>query len=251
MSFLRLPRSKVFKVAMSLAAFIVVAPAALYVSLLALNAYSSWRLSKMLDSLEAIHVGDPSKNILRVIEHCTIERSESGYLCQVVDFPLHFEFLQKLTWKLPDDWDVNEILSRIGLRGRYLSVSARIENGHVRKVLVSLIVIGRYESLGNKWEIADSIPPQYDEPSLTALDRRTYMSWFHITSVAPGEGFRLYATPASSPEELLARHVNSRCLSVFADATAFAKCSPMQLLSSTSESAAGAVVLVCRLRTAN
>lgn len=215
MGFLRLAHSKPFKAAKSLAAVIVVATVTLYVFLLALNAYSAWQLSKMLDSLEAIHVGDPEKNILQVTEHCTVERSESGYWCQIVDLPLHFEFLQKLTWKLPYAWAVSEFLGRVGLRGQYLTVSTRIENGHIQKVSLLLIVIGRYESLDNKWEIADRIPPQYDGRSLNALDRRTYMSWFHITSVPSGEGFRLYATPASSPEELRARHINSWCLFSF------------------------------------
>lgn len=211
-----LPQSKKLKVLVMLAA-VASAPLALYGTLLALHAYQAWRLSRMLNSLEAIRVGDPAASVLHTIRGgCTIERRESEYVCQIVDLPLQFRWLEGLVWKLPDGWRISETLDHIGLRGSFLSVSARIDQEHVQSLSVMLIVVGRYESLGSRWEIADRIPQHYyEEASLGPDDRRTYMTWFHITSIPPGEGFRVYTTPVSTAKELRARHVNSRCLFSF------------------------------------
>ncbi len=209
-----LPQSKKLQILVILAA-VASAPIALYGTLLAVHAYQAWRLSRMLNSLEAIRVGDPAASVLQMIRGCTIERIESEYVCQIVDLPLQFGWLQNLMWKLPDAWTISDSLDRIGLRGSYLSVSAGIDQEHVQSLSVMLIVVGRYESLGSRWEIADRIPQRYEEASLGPDDRRTYMTWFHITSIPPGEGFRVYATPVSTVKELRARHVNFRCLFSF------------------------------------
>jgi hypothetical protein len=208
-----LPQSKKLKVLVMLAA-VASAPLVLYGALMALHTYQAWRLSTMLNSLEAVRVGDPAAGVLQTMSGgCTIERRESEYMCQIVDLPLQFRWLEGLVWKLPDEWRTSDTLDHIGLRGSYLSVSALIDQEHVQRLSVMLIVIGRYESLGSRWEIADRIPQHYyEEASLGPDDRRTYMTWFHITSIPPGEGFRVYATPVSTAEELRARHVNSRCL---------------------------------------
>ena len=106
-------------------------------------------------------------------------------------------------------------MAHVGLRGRYLSVHARIDQPQIRSMAVTLIVVGRYESLGNMWQIADRVPQQYQKESLGTDDQRTYMAWIHITSIPPGEGLRLYATPTSTPQELQARHANPMCLFSF------------------------------------
>ena len=190
-------------------------PIMLYGLLLTVHAYQAWRLSRMLSSLEEIRVGDSAARILQTIEWCTIERSESEYICQVVDLPLQFGWLQRLTWKLPNEGRVMDRLDRIGLRGHYLTVTADIDREQVRSLSVTLIVVGRYESLGSKWTIAERIPEHYQHPSLNHDDQRTYLAWFHITSIPPGEGFAIYATPASTAKEMRARHVNARCLFSF------------------------------------
>jgi hypothetical protein len=190
-------------------------PFAAYALLLAGNAYSAWRMSKVLISLEAIRVGDPAATIFHTISGCSTEQSGAEYECQLVDLPLEFGFLQRLTWKLPYAWTWNDRLARMGLRGRYLAVHATLDQSRVRSLAVTLIVLGRYESLGNKWQLADTVPQQYQDESSPPENHRTYMAWFHITSMPSGEGFRLYATPNSTPEELRARHVNSSCLFSF------------------------------------
>ena len=68
-------------------------------------------------------------------------------MCQIVDLPLQFRWLEGLVWKLPDEWRTSDTLDHIGLRGSYLSVTALIDQEHVQSLSVMLIVIGRYESL--------------------------------------------------------------------------------------------------------
>ena len=190
-------------------------PLVVYTALLAGNALSAWRISRVLNRLEKIRVGDPAASILDTIEGCAIEQIDSEYFCQIYHFPLQFEWLDAALAKLPDAAMWHERLRHMGLREQYLSVSAAIDHERVQRISVGLIVAGRYESMGDRWEIADHIPERHLDASLLDEDRRTFMNWLHLTSIRPGEGFQLYVTPASTPGELRARHANPRCLFSF------------------------------------
>jgi hypothetical protein len=190
-------------------------PLALYTALLAGNALSAWRISRVLNGLEHIRVGDPASTLLSTIESCSIKQIDSEYFCRMYHVPSQFEWLDAAFWKLPRAVMWAEHLRRLGLREQYLSVSAMIDHQRVKNISVTLMVAGRYESLGNQWEIAEHIPERDLEASSPSEDRRTFMSWFHITNIRPGEGFRFAVTPLSTPVELQARHANPHCLFSF------------------------------------
>jgi len=190
-------------------------PLTVYAGLLAGNALSAWRISRVLNRLEKIRVGDPAPTLFKTIEGCAIQQIGSEYYCQIYHFPLQFQRLDAAFAKLPDEVTWDERLRHLGLREQYLSVSATIDHQQVQRISVGLTVAGRYESMGSQWEIAEHIPERHLDASLSNEDRRTFMNWFHITSFRPGEGFHLYVTPTSTPTELQARHANPHCLFSF------------------------------------
>lgn len=190
-------------------------PLAVYAALLAGNALSAWRISRVLNRLEKIRVGDPASTLLSTVNGCLSQHSNSEYVCQIYHFPLQFEWLDSAFWKLPDAVRWTDRVRHLGLREHYLSVSATIERERVKNISVTLMIAGRYESLGAQWEIAEHVPERHLDASTPAEYRRTYMNWFHITNIRPGEGFHLDATPSSTPDELQARHANPHCLLSF------------------------------------
>ena len=211
-----LPNAKKFRFAALLTTVLVGVPVTAYTTLLATNALSAWRISRVLNNLEEIRVGDPPASLLRSIKGCTIQQKESEYFCQIVHFQLQFASLDGLISKASESWMWDDGFRRLGLHSKYLRILTRIEKGQVQNISTTLIVDGRYESLGQQWELAEHIPQAYqDDLSSTSEDRRTLMHWFHITSSRPGEGFHVDVTPASTPEELRARHANSHCLLSF------------------------------------
>jgi|GEM_PF-5902329 hypothetical protein len=166
-------------------------PLTVYATLLAGNALSAWRISRVLNRLEKIRVGDPAPILFRTIEGCAVKQSGSEYDCQIYHFPLQFQWLDAAFSKLPNVVTWDERLGRLGLRKQYLSVCATIDRERVQRIAVGLMVAGRYESMGSQWEIAEHIPERHLDASLSDEDRRTFMNWFHITSFRPGEGFHL------------------------------------------------------------
>lgn len=217
MTSLRLsPKAKKFRLLAALTAVFLGLPLAGYATLLATNALSARRISRVLIGLEEIRLGDPPSAFFDAIKGCTIQQQDSEYFCQMIHFQLQFARLQSGIWKMPESWMFDDRLRRLGLRTQYLNIFVTIDHKKIQTLSVTLIVDGRYESLGQHWEIAERIPELYlDDPSTTPEDRRTYMRWFHITSARPGEGFHIDATPSSTREELRARHANPHCLFSF------------------------------------
>jgi hypothetical protein len=216
MAFLRLfPRVTWRKVVWIAAVIFLGLPLTVYAALLAGNALSAWRISRVLNRLEKIRVGDPAATLFKTIEGCAMKQSGSEYDCQIYHFPLQFQWLDAAFAKLPDEVTWDERLRHLGLREHYLSISATIDHERVQRISVGLMVAGRYESMGSQWEIAEHIPERHLDASSPEEDPRTFMNWFHITSSRPGEGFHLYVTPRSTPPELQARHANLHCLFSF------------------------------------
>src|SRR5579885_2843384 len=215
MAFLRLfPKATKRRVVGMLTLVFVGFPLAAYAALLAGNALSAWRISGILNHLEKVRVGDPD-TVLMNTEGCAFKQIDSEYFCQIYHFPFQFEWLDAAIWKLPRAATWAERFRRLGLREQYVSVSATIDHQRVKSIWVADMVAGRYESLGNQWEIAEHVPERHLDDSLPPEDLRTFMNWFHITNIRPGEGLHLFVTPTSTPDELRARHANPRCLFSF------------------------------------
>jgi hypothetical protein len=190
-------------------------PLVVYAALLAGNALSAWRISRVLNRLERIRVGDPASTLLSAIEGCAIKEVDSEYYCQIYHFQLQFQWIDAAFAKFPGEVTWAERLRHLGLREQYLSVSATVDHQRVQRISVGLIVAGRYESMGSQWEIAEHVPERHLDASSPNEDHRTFMNWFHITSFRSGEGFHVFVTPASTPLELQARHANPHCLFSF------------------------------------
>lgn len=196
---------------------IVLGTVALYGVLLGMQIYSARQASQLLDQVEAIRTGAPYADFERAIRDCRFEHTASSDACELRAGAYRFDRLWALVWKLPDEWSkrILRLSSRAGLRYWRLNVLASRENDRVRTVSLGLFVVGRYEALGTGWLLADTIRPGYQPFTKTADDRRTYLHWYHITSVPSGEGFSISATPNSTDRELLARRINRKCFTSF------------------------------------
>jgi hypothetical protein len=185
-------------------------PVILYLGLLTANFYSARRTAKMLNALESLRVGDPASRFYAAIRGCKTDKTPPPYDCMAVAEPLSFDWLQRAAWKAPNAEAFNNLLSAAGLRGHFFIVNGIVEHEQIQEVGVTLIVAGRYESLGVKWAITGS-----REHLLNPEESRAYGRMFHITSQVGGEGFGFSATPATTEAELGMRHANPRCLFSF------------------------------------
>jgi hypothetical protein len=188
-----------------------------YTVLIGLQAYWAWRTSSILDRVERLRVGDPFEYFEAATRGCSsIARTSSGAECWLIAGAFRFNGPWRVLQKLPDSryYDVLSLANRTGLRYWDLRLSASTSEWRITEISANLYVVGRYEALGARWTVASSVALPHDA-RLTDLDKRTYMNWYHITSMPSGEGFRVYATKESTDKELRARHINRGCLLSF------------------------------------
>jgi hypothetical protein len=200
-------------------AALVMALPALYLFLLAAEWDSARKASKMLDRLERVRMDDPAANFEQAVRGCKLQKTSSGDTCIVYVGAFRFDTPWRLIARLPSDWDykLNEALSRAGLRQWRLAVFSTVHDERIQSITVGFGVVGRdYEALGADWVISDRVPVRYYADRRLSSDQyRTYLSLYHITSVPSGVGFTVYATGASTENELRARFINRRCMFSF------------------------------------
>ncbi|HXZ42145.1 MAG TPA: hypothetical protein VEG68_15475 [Terriglobales bacterium] len=162
-------------------------------------------------------MGDPAENFDQAVRPCPMEKTNSGRICVLTAGAFRFGVVARLLSDLPADWafNVSRLLDRAALRYWRVVASDAVAEGRIEGVSVGLMVAGRYETLGARWGISDSIPARYAKLEPSADQQRTYMGWFNITSIPGGEGFSIQATRASTDRELQARRINRRCLLTF------------------------------------
>jgi hypothetical protein len=217
----RLRKWRFFAIAIAL---LIAVPVALYVSTLIMQAYSARQVSKMLDALEALRVGDPASSLERAVPGCNIDRMASG--CEMLPGwgQLQWRILSRLTFV--SDLRKPELLRRAGIQPWYISVSSSIREGHIRGIRVTAIVVGRHKSLGAIWQIAESMPSQFKDRNQGPDEKHTYIDGFSITSLPGGCGINIAVTPSSTLRELQARHVNRACLLPFSGCDELSKLLP-------------------------
>ena len=182
----------------------------LYVLLLSMQAYSQHQASDVLDRLEALRVGDPEVKFENAIKGTPKTGNQFGEaLYTVTSGPYRLPSILRLAEKMPTS--IWQLSNRLGLRYWRLDITSSSEKGRVRDVWAYSYVVGRHEALGAEWKIAPALPDVYELRSSRPDEQRTYMGWYHITSSPSGEGFSIYATPASTDPELMARHINRKC----------------------------------------
>jgi hypothetical protein len=184
-----------------------------YALLLGTQAYSERQASAALTQLEDLKVGDPASSYDRAV---STFRSEAGVHVLAAG-AFRFDRMWDLFWKLPQEWadELFYLASRAGLRWWRITSTASVSDGKLSRVSVGFMVVGRYEMLGTGWTLAPDHPSVWGRIPLTDVDRRTFLHWFHITSMPGGEGLEIDATPASTAKELHARHINRKCLLTF------------------------------------
>src|ERR1700674_1887937 len=210
------PQSKITRFVRIASLAVILFVLIFYSFLLAQEGYSARESSMMLDRLERLRMGDPAGDFEQAVRGCKIEKTDSEYFCGVTAGAFRIGWPWILMWRLPDEWayKVSEFRDRAGLRFWRLTASASVLEGHVQLISGGFFVVGRYETLGANWQIIEPLPARYRRQ--TNPDQlRTYMGWFHITSVPSGEGFRIEATADSTGKELLARRINRKCLFSF------------------------------------
>lgn len=188
-----------------------------YLFLLASQVYSAVQAATMLDRLEGLRVGGPEADFYRAVTPCKVARDDQKVDYVLIAGGFRFESLWELFWKLPDRWPYKgeDILNRAGLRYWRIQGSAYLREGRIERLSTSLYLVGRYETLGTGWKLADRIRPRYEGDILAGGNQKTYMGWYHITSRPSGEGFQFYVTPESQQNELQARRINRKCFFSF------------------------------------
>jgi hypothetical protein len=191
-------------------------PALSYTSILIAQAVSARRVSKTLDALEAIRVGDPTASLERAVPQCTLSQMEERYRCEI------FAGWGRWYWKgvlahIPSEHYLPVIwrLRRLGVQPWYISVDASIRDGQIRNLRLFAFVVAERKSLGAKWELNENMPQRFIESGMTADQSRTFIGDYSITSLPGGKGIHIAATPDSEPRELGARHINRVCLRSF------------------------------------
>ncbi|MGA3054992.1 MAG: hypothetical protein ABSD63_12355 [Candidatus Korobacteraceae bacterium] len=189
-------------------------PVAIYLALLAMEAYSAHQASIALTRLENLKLGDPIS---------AYERAVSGFV-QSEDTQLLISGPYRLGEPvLVRIWLSNEALgnelsyqfNRAGLRFWQLRTSSSSQDGKLTKVSVGLMVVGRNEMLGSGWRLVPKITDFHGWSPRSDLDERVVVSWFHITSNPPGEGYHFEISSEATPQELQARQLNRKCLLSF------------------------------------
>jgi hypothetical protein len=205
-----LPRIRGDRVALWSGSLLVLAPLLLYLSLLAVQAYSVHQASIALTQLENLRLGDPASSFDRAVSPFRVEAGTHVLNAGAYRWSWAWEKL----WLFNQSWgdELFYWFNRAGLRWWNVRASSSSQNEKLTGISVGFMVVGRYEMLGTGWRLDPDHPSVWGLGPHTEVDRRTLVRWFHITSMPNGEGWEIVATPESTPAELAARHINRNCL---------------------------------------
>jgi hypothetical protein len=184
-----------------------------YISTLIAHTVSARRVSKMLDTLEAIRIGDPASSLEKAVPQCTLSQMEEKYRCEIFSGWGRWQW-QRVLIHIPTEHYLPVIwrLRRLGIQPWYITVDASIRDGRIRNLHLDVFVTAGRKSLGADWKLDENVPPQLIRSNTTADQTRTFINGYSITSLPGGEGIHIAATPDSEPRELQARHINRACL---------------------------------------
>jgi hypothetical protein len=187
-------------------------PLALYLFLFALQAYSVWQASRMLDRLEALRIGDPAQECDRALDGTAPENGTHTIAAGTYRFVRLTEWAVKVEARLADK--AIALADRVGLRSWKLRANCGIKDGHVTGVTAGLMVDGREEILGAGWRLVSAIPDSLlrHEPDKSVA---TSIHFAAIDGPPNGEDVEIFATMRSSPADLSARRIDTRCLLSF------------------------------------
>jgi hypothetical protein len=187
-----------------------------YISTLIAQAVSARRVSKMLDALEAIRIGDPASSLEKAVPQCMLSQMEEKYRCEIFAGWGRWQW-QGVVAHIPSEHYLPFMrrLRQLGIQPWYITVNASVRDGRIRNLgLFAFVVAGR-KSLGANWELNETVPRQFIRSNTPPDQTRTFLGSYSITSLPGGEGILIAATPNSEPRELQARRINRACLRSF------------------------------------
>jgi len=192
-------------------------------TLYAAQAWSVHKAERMIAQLELLRPGAPTADFLRVVGDAEAETSSNGditYRSGIEAGPWRWHWLNRQIWDLSDRWhpQLNRAINACGLQTWFVSAYATTHAGRIVEIDFGAWIHGRYETLGVEWSMEPyPIQPRYkgDVSASTPRLQRASHNWFHITSSMSGEGIAQRLSTQSTPEELAARHINTKCLNSF------------------------------------
>jgi hypothetical protein len=210
-------RSRARKIATVLLLAPIFSCFALYAVLLSAEYLSARRVSRILDRLEEIRLGDPATKFDDAVCGCEIRRTGSEYSCWLGAGAFRLPRLWALVAKLPleQNYRLARTLDRLGLRFWHLYAYSSVRDNRIQSISAQILVTGKDETLGAKWTIAPEVSKDYLTDESAGDQKRTLIHWFHITSLPSGQGLMVDTTPASNGQEMAARKINRACLFSF------------------------------------
>jgi hypothetical protein len=205
------PRSRARKIAAITATIVLLVPIAIYVVLLATEAYSAHRTSIALTRLENLRLGDPVSSYEQAVSG--FAQSDGSQLLIGGPCRLAGLILGRI-WMSNEDLgnELSYLFNRAGLRFWQLRTSSSSQDGKLTQLSVGLMVVGRNEMLGSGWRLVPRITNFHGWTPRSDLDRRVVVNWFHITSNPSGEGYHFEISSEATPQEIEARQLNRKCM---------------------------------------
>jgi hypothetical protein len=183
---------------------------AAYAILLTWHIHDDWVASRALTNLESIQLGSPPSVFQSAVRGLKCQAEQRGLFCGIMPGIYRTSLFNRVAWRAPHATD--ELIagfSHLGLRPWNLRASAAIESGSIQMISAGILALGREETLGAGWRL-ESVLPRDGNESFTHAAARGH--WYQMTTGSPGEGYEIAVTPAATPFEMQARHINSRCL---------------------------------------
>jgi hypothetical protein len=212
------PKTKTAKLVLGFFVLPFAAAIVFYLLVLGMHIRSSWQASRTLDRLEALRIGDPVSKFLEASRDCpNIHASADETTCRIASGAFRYAWSQALIKTLPErwDWPTREAAWHAGIRDWQLVVTCTSQGQKIHGIDVRFYVVGQYETLGAQWSLAPEIPESWQRhrgDKLSPEDQRTFLHWYHITSMPSGEGFSVDTTQDSTEREMMARRINRACM---------------------------------------
>jgi hypothetical protein len=193
-----------------LGVLLIAVPLAIYLALLAFDAYSVHQASVALSRLESLKLGDPVSAYDQAV--ASFAERDGTQVLVAGAFRVVGPILGRI-WRINQDVgdQLNYFCNNIGLRFWELRANSSSQDGKLTRVSLKLHVVGR-TALGSEWALVPEITDFRGRTPSTDLDRRVFASSYPLVSDPPGEGYHFEISSQATSQELQIREINTKCL---------------------------------------
>lgn len=182
----------------------------LYAILLSWHVHDYLVASRALTNLESIQLGSSPSVFQSAVRGLKCGIEQHPLQCGMIPGIYRTSLFARFAYRAPRTTAVLiNVMDHVGLRGWDLRASAGTASGSIEQVNVGFLVVGKFETLGASWRLVRVLPRYRNEPLSSAT---ASAHPFHVTSIPSGEGYEINVTPAATPSEMQARHIDSRCI---------------------------------------